>query len=100
MNTIPFADLHAQYLSIKTEIDAVVAAVIRESAFIRGPYVERFEAEFAQALGVSHCVSCANGTDALYIAMHALESSWGTKSLPPHIPGSPHRKRLPKQVGG
>jgi dTDP-4-amino-4,6-dideoxygalactose transaminase len=72
MNKIPFADLHAQYLSIRPEIDAAIAAVIRESAFIRGPYVERFEAEFAQALGVSHCVSCANGTDALYIAMHAL----------------------------
>lgn len=72
MNKIPFADLHSQYLSIKPEIDDAIAAVIRESAFIRGPYVERFEAEFAEALGVPHCVSCANGTDALYIAMHAL----------------------------
>jgi dTDP-4-amino-4,6-dideoxygalactose transaminase len=72
MTKIPFADLHAQYLSIKPEIDEAIAAVIRDSAFIRGPYVDRFEAEFAQAMGVSHCVSCANGTDALYIAMHAL----------------------------
>lgn len=72
MNKIPFADLHAQYLSIKPQIDDAIAAVIRESAFIRGPYVERFETEFAEALGVPHCVSCANGTDALYIAMHAL----------------------------
>jgi dTDP-4-amino-4,6-dideoxygalactose transaminase len=73
MNKIPFADLYSQYLSIKPEIDDAIAAVIRESAFIRGPYVERFETEFAEALGVSHCVSCANGTDALYIAMHALD---------------------------
>lgn len=72
MNKIPFADLHSQYLSIKSEIDDAIAAVIRESAFIRGPYVERFETEFAEALGVPNCVSCANGTDALYIAMHAL----------------------------
>lgn len=72
MNKIPFADLHAQYLSIKSEIDEAIAAVIRDSAFIRGPYVERFEAEFAQVIGVPHCVSCANGTDALYIAMNAL----------------------------
>lgn len=72
MNKIPFADLYSQYLSIKPEIDDAIAAVIRESAFIRGPYVERFETEFAEALGVPHCVSCANGTDALYIAMHAL----------------------------
>ena len=72
MNKIPFADLHSQYLSIKPEIDEAIAAVIRESAFIRGPYVEQFETEFAEALGVLHCVSCANGTDALYIAMHAM----------------------------
>jgi dTDP-4-amino-4,6-dideoxygalactose transaminase len=69
---VPFADLRAQYLSIKPEIDAAIANVIRESAFIRGPYVERFEREFAAAIGQLECVSCANGTDALYIAMHAL----------------------------
>ncbi len=70
--TVPFADLRAQYLSIKGEIDAAMAEVIAASAFIRGPYVERFEAEFAAAVGAPHCVSCANGTDALYIAMTAL----------------------------
>lgn len=72
MNKIPFADLYSQYLDIKPEIDDAIAAVIHDSAFIRGPYVERFEQEFAQALGVPHCVSCGNGTDALYIAMYAL----------------------------
>lgn len=72
MNKIPFADLYSQYLSIKPEIDDAIATVICESAFIRGPYVDMFETAFAEALGVSHCVSCANGTDALYIAMHAL----------------------------
>ncbi len=69
---VPFADLYAQYLTIKDEVDAAVADVIRASAFIRGPYVEKFEVEFATAIGTTHCVSCANGTDALYIAMHAL----------------------------
>jgi len=69
---IPFVDLHAQYRSIKSEIDAAIAEVIAESAFIRGPQVERFEKEWAKTLGVKHCVSCANGTDALYIAMRAL----------------------------
>lgn len=72
MNKIPFADLYSQYQSIKSEIDDAIAAVIRESAYIRGPYVERFEAEFAEVIGVPHCISCGNGTDALYIAMHAL----------------------------
>ncbi|MBL0968893.1 MAG: DegT/DnrJ/EryC1/StrS family aminotransferase [Brevundimonas sp.] len=69
---VPFADLHLQYLSLKTEIDTAIADVIRTSAFIRGPYVEAFEKEFAAAMGVENCVSCANGTDAIYIAMHAL----------------------------
>ncbi|HAH33125.1 MAG TPA: erythromycin biosynthesis sensory transduction protein eryC1 [Elusimicrobia bacterium] len=70
--TVPFADLYAQYLTIKPEIDAAMAEVIRASAFIRGPFVDAFEREFSEILGVPHCVSCANGTDALYIAMHAL----------------------------
>ena len=80
---VPFADLHAQYLTIKDEIDNAVAAVIRESAFIRGPYVQRFEEQFAQAVGVSHCVSCANGTDSLYIAMHALGVQTGDEVIAP-----------------
>ncbi len=80
---VPFADLHAQYLSIKDEIDNAVAAVIRESAFIRGPYVQRFEEQFAQVVGVSHCVSCANGTDSLYIAMHALGVQPGDEVIAP-----------------
>jgi dTDP-4-amino-4,6-dideoxygalactose transaminase len=69
---VPYADLHLQYQSIKPEIDAAVAAVIRDSAFIRGPYVDAFEREFADAVDARHCVSCANGTDALYVAMTAL----------------------------
>lgn len=69
---IPFVDLHAQYLSIKSEIDAAIANVLAQSAFIRGPHVERFEKAWADTLGVKDCVSCANGTDALYIAMRAL----------------------------
>jgi len=69
---VPFADLHAQYLSIKSEIDSAISDVIGKSAFIRGPYVDAFEKGFAKAVGAQHCVSCANGTDALYIAMRAL----------------------------
>ncbi|HEY0236452.1 MAG TPA: aminotransferase class I/II-fold pyridoxal phosphate-dependent enzyme, partial [Afipia sp.] len=69
---VPYADLQLQYQSIKREVDSAVAAVIRESAFIRGPYVEAFENAFAKAVDAQHCVSCANGTDALYLAMAAL----------------------------
>jgi dTDP-4-amino-4,6-dideoxygalactose transaminase len=81
--TVPFADLHAQYLTIKPEIDAAIAEVIRTSAFIRGPHVDRFEREFAAAIGVEHCVSCANGTDSLYVAMHALGVKPGDEIIAP-----------------
>src|SRR4030095_9329637 len=69
---IPFVDLHAQYLSIKPQIDAAIHDVIAQSAYIRGPYVEGFEKAWAETIGVRHCVSCAHGTDALYIAMLGL----------------------------
>jgi dTDP-4-amino-4,6-dideoxygalactose transaminase len=70
---VPFADLQLQYQTIKSEIDGAIASVIRDSAFIRGSYVDAFEREFAAAVDVEHCVSCANGTDALYLAMAALK---------------------------
>lgn len=69
---VPFVDLHAQYLSIKAGIDHAIETVIAESAFIRSRFVTDFEAQFAAHLGVKHCVSCANGTDAIYIAMLGL----------------------------
>src|SRR5665213_463264 len=70
---VPFADLQLQYQNIRGEVDAAIAAVIRDNAFIRGPYVDAFETQFAEAVEVGHCVSCANGTDALYLAMAALK---------------------------
>jgi dTDP-4-amino-4,6-dideoxygalactose transaminase len=69
---VPFVDLHAQYIGIKSEIDEAIASVIRESAFIRSKFVTDFEQQFAAAVGVKHCVSCANGTDAIYILMQGL----------------------------
>lgn len=78
---VPYADLGLQYQSIKEEIDGAIAAVIRDSAFIRGPYVDAFEQEFAVAASVQHCVSCANGTDALYLAMAALKVKPGDEVI-------------------
>src|SRR3954449_2810641 len=78
---VPFADLQLQYQTMKTEVDAAIAAVIRDSAFIRGPYVDAFEREFASSAGVKHCVSCANGTDALYLAMVALKVQPGDEVI-------------------
>jgi dTDP-4-amino-4,6-dideoxygalactose transaminase len=69
---IPFVDLKAQYQSIKTEIDTAIQNVIDETAFIKGKYVQQFEEEYAQSYGVKHVISCANGTDAIYITLKAL----------------------------
>jgi dTDP-4-amino-4,6-dideoxygalactose transaminase len=66
---IPFADLKAQYYSIKNEIDAAIAKVIDESAFIGGHFVKDFEGGFANAYGVKHVIGCGNGTDTLYVLM-------------------------------
>ncbi len=78
---VPFADLQLQYQNIKSEIDGAIAAVISDNAFIRGPYVDAFEREFAAAVEVEHCVSCANGTDALYLAMAALKVAPGDEVI-------------------
>jgi len=69
---VPFVDLKAQYLSIKDEIDTAIQNVINDTAFIKGKYVKRFEEEYAQTYGVKHVVSCANGTDAIYIILKAM----------------------------
>jgi dTDP-4-amino-4,6-dideoxygalactose transaminase len=78
---IPFVDIHNQYLSLKEEIDEVIADVIANSDFIRGSHMEPFECEFAAAIGTKHCISCANGTDALYIAMRALGAGLGDEII-------------------
>jgi dTDP-4-amino-4,6-dideoxygalactose transaminase len=80
---VPFADLHRQYLNLKVEIDDAIASVISTSSFIRGPHVEAFEKAFAAAHDISHCVSAANGTDTLYIAMHALGVKPGDEVIVP-----------------
>jgi dTDP-4-amino-4,6-dideoxygalactose transaminase len=69
---IPLVDLNAQYESIKSEIDKAIFDVIHKSAYIKGEYVQRFEVEFANKYGVKHCISCANGTDALFIGLKML----------------------------
>ena len=81
VKAVPILDLHAQYISIKAEIDDAIAGVIAKSAFVRGPYVDAFEEHFARAIGAEHCVSCGNGTDALYIAMRALRLQPGDEVI-------------------
>ena len=69
---VPFVDLRAQYATIKADVDAAMSSVLRDSAFIGGPYVLAFERAFAEYCGVSHVVGTSNGTDALRLALAAL----------------------------
>jgi dTDP-4-amino-4,6-dideoxygalactose transaminase len=72
VTSVPLVDLTAQYNSIKEEIDAAIANVIADTAFIGGKYVKDFEKQFAALYGVKHVVPTANGTDSLYILMKML----------------------------
>ncbi len=69
---IPFVDLRAQYLAHQAEIDAAMNAVLHATAFIGGAPVKQFEEAYAREYGVKHCISCANGTDAIYIVLRML----------------------------
>lgn len=80
---VPFVDLKAQYLSLKDEIDAAIAEVMSETAFISGRYATAFDNEFASYLGVNHCVAVANGTDAIEIALKAIGIEPGDEVLVP-----------------
>jgi dTDP-4-amino-4,6-dideoxygalactose transaminase len=78
---VPFVDLNAQYLSLKGEIDAAIQSVVNKTAFVGGPYVQEFETAFAEKYGVKHCISCANGTDAIYITLKALRIGPGDEVI-------------------
>lgn len=78
---IPFVDLHAQYISLKSEIDFAISDVIEKSAFIRSHYVDEFEEQFAKLQDIKHCISCGNATDALYILMKGLKIKPGEEVI-------------------
>ncbi|MEO9967949.1 MAG: DegT/DnrJ/EryC1/StrS family aminotransferase [Reichenbachiella sp.] len=70
---IPFVDLKAQYQSIKVEIDAAIENILTNTSFIGGPVVKEFESNFANYMHAAHCIGCGNGTDAIEIALEALD---------------------------
>ncbi len=72
MKKIQMVDLKSQYLKIKEEIDKAVIDVIESTAFINGPEVKNFQTELEKYLEVKHVIPCANGTDALQVAMMGL----------------------------
>src|ERR1035437_3734760 len=72
MRKINMVDLKSQYEKIKGEIDAAIHEVIDSTAFINGPAVQQFQKDLEVYMGVKHVIPCANGTDALQVAMMAL----------------------------
>ncbi len=76
-------DLKGQYLKIKAEVDKGIQEVIDSTAFIKGPQIKKFEQELASYLNVKHVIACANGTDALQIAMMALDLKPGDEVILP-----------------
>lgn len=83
MQQIKMVDLHGQYLRIKNDIDAAIQEVIDSTAFIKGPQVKTFTANLAQYLNIKHVIACANGTDALQIALMALDLQPGDEVITP-----------------
>lgn len=77
------ADLHTQYLRIKREIDNAIQEVLDSTAFIQGPQVNKFSDSLATYLNSKSVVTCANGTDALQIAMMALDCKPGDEVIIP-----------------
>lgn len=83
MENIKMVDLHGQYLRIKPEIDAAIQQVLESTAFIQGPPVAAFASALSKYLGGIHVIPCANGTDALQIAMMALGFKPGDEVILP-----------------
>lgn len=83
MVPIQMVDLKRQYTKIKSQVDAAIEEVLESSAFINGGAVQKFAGELQTYLGVKHVIPCANGTDALQIAMMALGLEPGDEVITP-----------------
>lgn len=78
---IPLVDLQAQYRTIKNEVDDAIARIISTSAFVGGEDLQQFEKEFASYCEAKACVGVGNGTDALYLALRALDIGAGDEVI-------------------
>src|SRR3989337_1961345 len=83
MKSIKMVDLQKQYLRIKPEIDAAIERVLTSTAFIQGPEVKEFALALGKYVGTENVIPCANGTDALQIAMMALDLKPGDEVIAP-----------------
>lgn len=84
-----FRDLKAQYLALKPQIDRAIFDAVEEGRYISGPQVRELEERLAAYVGVKHCITCANGTDALQLALMAWGVGPGTRCSYPTSPSSP-----------
>ena len=83
MMKLQMVDLSGQYKKIQQEVDVAINGVIQSSAFINGPKVHAFQKELEAYLGVKHVIPCGNGTDALQIALMALNLEKGDEIICP-----------------
>lgn len=83
MQPVQMVDLKQQYAKIKTEVDLAIQEVINSAAFIQGKAVQDFASALSKYLGVKHVIPCANGTDALQIALMALDLQPGDEVITP-----------------
>ena len=83
MRKIRMADLNAQYLNIKNEIDSAIQDVINSSLFVKSPVVRKFENALSEYLEANHVIACGNGTDALQISLMALDLKAGDEVITP-----------------
>src|SRR5437870_7292180 len=83
MHPIHMVDTRRQYLKIKDEVDAAIQGVIDSSMFIGGNAVQEFAENLAKYNGAKHVIPCANGTDALQVAMMALDLQPGDEVMTP-----------------
>jgi len=81
MKKIQMVDLPGQYQHIKETVDASIFEVLNSAAYINGPYVKEFQADLEKYLDVKHVIPCANGTDALQIAMMGLGLEQGDEVI-------------------
>lgn len=83
LKTIQMTDLISQYHRLKDEIDSAIGEVMETASFINGPAVKRFASQLQTYTGIKHVVPCANGTDALQIALMALDIPAGSEIITP-----------------
>ncbi len=81
--TVPFVDLHAQYTTLQPGIDKAILGLINSTQFILGKDVTTFEKEFASYIGTKHCIAVSSGTEALILALRALEIGVGDEVIIP-----------------